>query len=657
MNATTLRQTLVDRFKQRPLVYVGAAALMLVLLSIAFVSGRQPKADLSFYEARRGDFLVSVVEGGTLEAVNEVVVRSEFEGTARVIFIAREGIYVKKGDLLVELDSSQAQDQVNQSQINFEKAEFAVTQAEQQLTIQKSIVEGDVQAAELTLKFAQIDLDKYLKGEREQARRNAEIEISNVVETLNINKDKLEWTKKLYEKGYETKSRLDQDELAVSEGLLKLEQATNAFWMLRTFDEPKKGQQLRSTLDQAQENLARVKLQGERRLAQFEADVRTQKNTLELSLKKLERDKKQLAACRIPAPQDGLVVYPVADGHFSSESMIEEGATVRYRQPLIKLPDVFEMKLEVKIHESHINNIREGQQAFVVLDSMPDLRFQGLVNKVGIVPDTQSRWGNPNLKVYATQVIVTDKLPDVKPGVSAKAEIIITNLQNVISVPIQAVTTRKGKQVAFLAEAPARPVPVSVGMYNTKFIEVTSGLNEGDHVLLSLPFDTEDKDLGGGILAKGEKLPAATGNGTNTVARRRASPPNGADPRPGAQPNRGGPDRNGAAEVADADHGRPAGARGETDRMSREEMLKEFDKDGDGKLNETEREAMRVAMATRFASPGDGRGGGQRVSPEEMLKRFDKNGDGELDDQERAAMREALGRGRSRTNAAPAVNP
>ena len=110
------------------------------------------------------------------------------------------------------------------------------------------------------------------------------------------------------------------------------------------------------------------------------------------------------------------------------------------------------MKLKVKIHESHINQVQLGQPAFVVLDSMPDQRFRGVVNKVAPLPDSQSRWGNPDLKVYATEILVTDKLPDVKPGVSARAEVIITNLPDALTVPIQAVTTRKGKQVVFRSD-------------------------------------------------------------------------------------------------------------------------------------------------------------------------------------------------------------
>lgn len=79
--------------------------------------------------------------------------------------------------------------------------------------------------------------------------------------------------------------------------------------------------------------------------------------------------------------------------------------------------------------------------------------------------------------------------------------------------------------------------------------------------------------------------------------------------------------------------------------------MKQFDKNGDGELDETERTAMRETMAARFgAQGGQGRQGGQGggFNREEMMKRFDKNGDGELDESERAAMRAEFGG--SRTN-------
>src|ERR1035437_4390749 len=517
MNEQALYQGLLRRVKERPKLVIGLGLVALVLVTIFFARPRQQAQTVSCFEVKRGDMLVSVVEGGTVEAVNEVSVRSEVEGTARIIFIVPEGSNAKKGDLLVLLDSSSSEDQVNMQQINVEKAQFAWVQAEQQLEIQKSVVDSEIAAAKLKVEFAESDLEKFTKGQALQTERNAQIDITNVLETLEIDQERLTWSEKLYKQGFETKGNLDKDRLTASQSRLKLEQAQKALWMVETFDNPKMKRSLEAALQEAKENLERVKLQDDRKLAQYAADVESQKKTLSLSQEKLERDKKQLVATKIYAPQDGLVVYAGSGGgHWSNESMIEEGAVVRNRQEIIKLPDVSAMKVQVKIHETYINQVALGQPAFVVLDSMPDQRFCGNVSKVAPLPDSQSRWGNPDLKVYATEILVTDKLPDIKPGVSARAEVLITNLVNVVSVPIQAVTTRKGKQVVFLASAPQEPMPVIVGQYNTKFIQICSGVRDGDLVMLAPPFDTKEKDLGGAIVAEGETLPPGV---TNQIAR------------------------------------------------------------------------------------------------------------------------------------------
>jgi HlyD family secretion protein len=603
MKVQTLRQGLVRRFKERPWLAGGIGLAVLALVGmIIFARPGPPTQTLSSYETKRGDFLVSVVEGGTLEAVTEVSVRSEVEGTARIIFIVPEGTNVTKGDLLVELDSSSSVDAVNQQQINVERAQFALVQAEKQLEIQKSMVDSEIQAATLKVEFAASDLEKFTKGLSQQAQRNAQIAITNVLETLQIDKDRLNWSEKLYKQGFETKANLDKDRLTASQDQLKLEQAENALWMVETFDNPKMKRSLEAALQEAKENLDRVKLQDDRRLAQCAADVESQKKTLALSEEKLERDKKQLVATKIYAPQDGLVVYAGSGGgRWSNESMIEEGAVVRNRQEIIKLPDVSEMKVQVKIHESHISQIALDQSAFVVLDSLPDQRFRGAVSKVAPLPDSQSRWGNPDVKVYATEIVITDKLPDIKPGVSARAEVLITNLESVLSVPIQAVTTRKGKQVVFLASAPQEPVPVTVGQYNTKFIQICTGLKDGDRVLLAPPFDTKEKDLGGSIIADDETVPVGA---TNMLARGKAarkdrekkgrvpSPLEKLRPIPVLAADADQANRPRVGDPRLSKDARPEPVVFSGSGTNQAELVKRFDSDGDGKLNAAERAAM-----------------------------------------------------------------
>ncbi len=87
--------------------------------------------------------------------------------------------------------------------------------------------------------------------------------------------------------------------------------------------------------------------------------------------------------------------------------------------------------------------------------------------------------------------------------------------------------------------------------------------------------------------------------------------------------------------------------RGGRPQFNREEIIKKFDKDGDGKLNDEERKALREAFMKRRGGKGGGGKGrpggpGARIDRAELLKKFDANGDGKLDDDERAKAREAL---------------
>lgn len=669
MNTTASPATWWARLRRRPLFLAALTALTLGLVWLLWPS-RAHTAATEYFEVKRGDFTVSVVEGGTLTALNEVSVRNEVEGVARIIYIVKEGTYVKKGDLLVELDSAQALDQVNQQRINVEKASNAVISAQLTLDIQRSQTNSDISAALLKLELAKLDLDKFERGQAYVSLLQASNKFLQAEAQLKVSEENYRNSTNLYAKNYETKQKVDSDWLSLLNGYNSLIVASNDIFLLREFDLRKQRAQYTAAVAEAQKELDRVLQQSERRIAQFEADLRTQITTLELNLRKLERDEKNLAACKIYAPQDGLVVYAISDNRFSAESLIEEGATVRNRQELIKLPNTSQMKVTVKIHESNINLIRAGLPALVVLDSKPDQPYRAAVDRVALLPDSQARFGNPNLKVYTTEVVITDPLPDIKPGVSARAEIIVTNIADALSVPIQAVTTLRGRQVVYVLKGgKPEPRPVEIGLFNTKFVQILSGLEPGERVLLSPPLDTGGRDLEGSLLAESDKArslatnpPPARVAGVVPTATAAPSPDNGAR----ALTGRGGPARGPAA--VEPGVARPGPSSGPAlaggpggpgpGGFDREAMMKEFDKNGDGELDEEERAAMRETLRQRFgASGGPGGGRGQMPNREELLKRFDKNGDGELDEEEREALRAEFGRNRSRTNAPPRFAP
>src|SRR5690242_21260957 len=92
------------------------------------------------------------------------------------------------------------------------------------------------------------------------------------------------------------------------------------------------------------------------------------------------------------------------------------------------------------------------------------------------LPDSQNRWLNPDLKVYLTTVTIQGTNDWLKPGMSAKVEIFVSRLPDVVYVPVQAVSAAEGKQVCYLASGhkPEQRV-VEVGEFNDEFIEIKAG--------------------------------------------------------------------------------------------------------------------------------------------------------------------------------------
>jgi len=297
---------------------------------------------------------------------------------------------------------------------------------------------------------------------------------------------------------------LDADSLAVQRKQIELAQTHEQLRLLTKYDFPKRKRALEAAVEQAQKELERLKLRSASQISQVEASLKSQSATLELQEKRLNELKQQLELTRIYAPQDGLVVY-ASSSNPGNGILIEEGATVRQKQDIIKLPDVSQMMLEIRVHESHVQKIKPGLQAYVTIDSLPDQQFQGSIRKVAVLPDSSSRFFNPNLKVYTTEGLIEDEIPDLKPGISGRAEVIITNLQNVLTVPIQAVTTLKGRQVCLVEKSgSAKPVSVEVGMYSDRLIEIKSGLKEGDEVV-SGPFSVITRVLKDGAKIRVDK--------------------------------------------------------------------------------------------------------------------------------------------------------
>jgi multidrug efflux pump subunit AcrA (membrane-fusion protein) len=92
----------------------------------------ESKGELT-YEVKRGDLRVSFTERGNVKALKSVQVYSHLEGNHTIVNLVAEGVTVKEGDVLVELDASEITQLLNQKQIQVETADSDVLHASEQL--------------------------------------------------------------------------------------------------------------------------------------------------------------------------------------------------------------------------------------------------------------------------------------------------------------------------------------------------------------------------------------------------------------------------------------------------------------------------------------------------------------------------------------------
>lgn len=506
---------LVDKTRLFRLLLVLAAVCAAVFGVKAWKSHQAAQKFIT-YRVRRQNLLLSVREGGNLQALRSQKIVNEVPGQRNILEVVEEGTEiteedVKNGRVLVRMDSKDLQDRLEQMQITVENSQASYTEAQENLLIQKKQNESDIKDAELKVKFALLDLEKYLgkelaggyvakpvnqwdqllssellAGEALNRKREMETKIDLAREEVARAKDRVDWSVKLADKGFVTKVELEADKLALQQKEVALEQARLAQRLFLDYDFPKQVEKLYSDYGQALVQMERTRVNCQSRLIQAESNVRSRKATLLFNQKSLEDLKTQITQCTIRASQPGFVVYGTSDRPWRTESPIQPGTTVRQYQDLLSLPDFTSMGVLVKIHESVVDRVRPNQVARITVDAFPEKTLSGHVRNIALMPDPTLKWLNPDLNVYVAQIALDETCDFLKPGMSAQAEIIIKELANVLTVPLLAVSFRGQASVCrVLKGTRLEERVVRLGESNDEYAEVQAGLQEGDLVVLS----------------------------------------------------------------------------------------------------------------------------------------------------------------------------
>ena len=424
----------------------GAAVILAVALAVFWPAANRDSALTAV--VKRGPLRMQVTVSGTLTPAQSIGYRSPLSGReTEVISLAPEGTHVGEGDLLVRLDTTDLERELERAVQDARSAQI------------------ELQVAEIEWQAAQAALDSLAEGEGALNIKEAQARLQASEKKVARLAAELKTLKPLFDKGFITREELNRpaEALEAAEAELALDRQRASILVDRTH--PREEQ--------------RAKLQLAQRAAQRE-NVRTRALEADARVKLLRN---QIEACSIYARRPGLVVleeYLAAN----PRRKVRVGDRVTASQTLITIPEVDRMLLQALVSEADVHKLKTGQPAAIRLEAFPGLRLTGKVAGVGTIASSNS--DRPREDKRFDLVVELDSAdPGLRPQMTARADIDLGERPNVLLIPVNAVFERDGLPVAHVSHRWSTETrPVQLGESNGQYVEVLSGLNEGDRVRL-----------------------------------------------------------------------------------------------------------------------------------------------------------------------------
>lgn len=229
-----------------------------------------------------------------------------------------------------------------------------------------------------------------------------------------------------------------------------------------------------------------------------DADLARLGETKDKTIRDMTRAKGYLQKMVIRAPNDGIInVLPNfrSGGAFGQmPPPFKEGDRAWTGAAIAEIPDLSEMRAELKLDEVDRGKIRLGQQVKIRVDAIPDKEFTAEIDWIS--PIASLIWkGFMNAdKVFPTFATLKNLDPRLRPGMSASVDIIIESEPNVLLIPARASFVHEGKPSVYVQRGQKFPVRViEVGKRNDNDIVVLAGLKEGEMVALEDPAEAAKK--------------------------------------------------------------------------------------------------------------------------------------------------------------------
>lgn len=413
---------------------VGSRKRRIISLSIllAIVAGggyaayrygaQTTEVEVPVAKVRKADFVIAVKTRGEIRSVNSVIITAPQVPDPRIVRIAESGKPIKKGDVVVEFDAAQQEQNLLERNTTVRTVDSEIVQTQASHRIVDEADSMNLMTAQYNLERSKLDASK--------------AEVVSAIEGA--------------------KSRID---VGISEG-----------------------------------ELGQVKTVINAHQTTQEADLQRLKQRKDKTLRDVERARGYLSKMVLVAPQDGIVnILPNfrAQGSFgSAPPPFKEGDRAWTGAAMAEIPDLSNMRIELKLDEVDRGKLQLGQQVRVRVDAVADRELKAVLDWISPIASVNFARFGLSEKTFPARATLKELDSRLRPGMSATAEVIIESQPGTLLIPVRASFMHQGKPAVYVQQGKDFVIrQIEVGKRNDTDMVVLSGLREGEVVALENPIE------------------------------------------------------------------------------------------------------------------------------------------------------------------------
>ncbi|MCR4402933.1 MAG: efflux RND transporter periplasmic adaptor subunit [Firmicutes bacterium] len=516
-NATTARRPANGRRKSKRRLWV-AGVVAVCAIGVAgyaayrglFLNNRGAASSQELYQlvpVQTGSITLRVTASGTVKPGSSYDVVPKVSGTVSEVLV-KQGDAVKKGQVLVVLDDTDARERLQEARDNLAVAEAKLAEAETQARLAPTQSQLQVEQARANLLNAEAKLAELKEGATPHDIEQARSQVTQAQLTAESAKKDYDRNKALFDQGAVSRQQLETSESKYLAAVESLKSAQRNLESLLAGPDPDDLAAAEAAVAQAKLNMALAEANADttnvqQQLLTARAQVAQARNAVSAA-------ERNLSLTRVVSPIDGTVTSVAAQvGQLAGQSTA-----------LVVVADLTQLEVVANVDETDVHKIKVGQPADVKVESVPGKVFSGVVESVA----TQGKVIS-SVVYFEVGVRVTDDTRTLLPGMTADVDVVLDRRTNVLTIPNAALEERRGRTMARTLNESGEPFfkRVELGISDGTVTEVVSGLEPGEMVAIRRAGSTSTSSTTGNTQTRRNNfmMPSVPGGGGMMIIERR----------------------------------------------------------------------------------------------------------------------------------------